>query len=304
MESAPGWGAPPDDEGGAEIEVPAAPVPRREELWASVPFPLLDGLPHSIGWQNWREKKGGLRFVTLRLGHFGVYKPVNRYPMSAEGWVEAWREFVALDPAAAERVRERLAQRSAALTAAPPEPVVAADTPPAKTERWLARVAMTNTFAGLGVGVRNGEVYRYPTFRPPALGLVQGAHAELIDPTKVQMVRAGLTSGLVFGPLIGPVALAPGLLRKSKSVAFVVCANGNFHEHKLDGTSAILAGRRDAARFNVLAGPEVAPAPPSAQRPALRAPAERLAEVSRLHDHGLLTDEEYEAKRAEIISEL
>jgi hypothetical protein len=31
---------------------------------------------------------------------------------------------------------------------------------------------------------------------------------------------------------------------------------------------------------------------------------ERLAEVTRLHDAGVLTDEEYQAKRAEIISEL
>jgi hypothetical protein len=33
-------------------------------------------------------------------------------------------------------------------------------------------------------------------------------------------------------------------------------------------------------------------------------PSERLVELTRLHDAGLLTDEEYQAKRAEIINEL
>jgi Short C-terminal domain len=105
--------------------------------------------------------------------------------------------------------------------------------------------------------------------------------------------------------LIGPFALAPGLLRKSKAVAFVVCANGKVHERKLDGTAAIRAAQRDAVKFNVLAGPAAAPGPAQAQPlPSPPTAGERLAEVTRLHDAGLLTDEEYQAKRAEIIGQL
>jgi hypothetical protein len=52
----------------------------------------------------------------------------------------------------------------------------------------------------------------------------------------------------------------------------------------------------------------VQPASPDAEvRPEASATpnaAERLAEVTRLHDEGLLTDEEYHAKRAEIIGQL
>jgi Short C-terminal domain len=302
MESAHSGGTPPSDEPGAEIDIPAAPVPTVDELWADVPFALLQGIRHSIGWQNWSEKKGGLRFVTLRLGRLGVYKPVNRYPMTDEGWAEAWREFAALDLAAAERVREMLIQRVAAAAAAPPEPAVSAEVP--FVAREPLHVRLHNSFGYLGVRVRGGEVYPYPTLGRPALGFVTGARAEITDPTKAQMVRAGLTSGLALGAVIGPFALAPGLLRKSKAVAFVVCANGNVHEHKLDGTSAIRAAQRDAAKFNALAGPEVAPAPLSAGPPVFGAPADRLAEVARLYDQGLLTDDEYQAKRAEIISQL
>lgn len=39
-------------------------------------------------------------------------------------------------------------------------------------------------------------------------------------------------------------------------------------------------------------------------RPYQKSAAERLVEVTRLHDDGLLTDEEYQAKRTEIISQL
>jgi cytochrome c-type biogenesis protein CcmH/NrfG len=43
---------------------------------------------------------------------------------------------------------------------------------------------------------------------------------------------------------------------------------------------------------------------PASEATALPTTADRLAEVTRLHDQGLLTDEEYQAKRAEIISDL
>jgi Short C-terminal domain len=306
MESTPGEGTPPSAEPGPEIDIPATPVPRRDELWANVPFALLYDTLHSIGWQNWREKKGGLQFVTLRLGRFGMYKPVNRYPMTDEGWAGAWRELTVLDAAVAERVRQKLEQRAAASPAPPPEPVIADDTASADREPWYVRMAKnaSNTYPHLGVRISNGEIYPNPTMGRPAIGPLKGAHAEITDPTKAQMVRAGLASGLALGPLIGPFALAPGLLRKSKAVAFVVCPNGNVHEHKLDGTAAIRAGQKAAVGFNARAGPEVTPTLVSPQQPAPAAPADRLAEVARLHDHGLLSDEEYEAKRAEIIGQL
>jgi hypothetical protein len=51
----------------------------------------------------------------------------------------------------------------------------------------------------------------------------------------------------------------------------------------------------DLAEQELQAGPAAAAAPTV---------EERLSEVTRLHDAGILTDEEYQAKRAEIIDEL
>lgn len=146
-------------------------------------------------------------------------------------------------------------------------------------------------------------MFPYPTFSQAAIGTVEGARAELTDPTKAQMIGAGLASGVAFGALLGPVALAPALLRKSKAAAFVVCANGRFDEKKLDGTMAIRLAQSDAVKFNVLVA---SVSPPATAEPPSRAlsPRERLMELTNLHEVGLLTDEEYQAKRAEIIIQL
>ncbi len=322
-----------DDDGTAEqpsepaVEdgIPPAPVPRESELWLNPPFavdPIFRGGVaesgrYSIGWQNWPEKKGGPGYVIIRRGALGVLKAANRYPLTDEGWAQAWQKLTELDPAAAGRVRDVLVQRTnapaqPASAPEPPAPANALAPPPAprrEKEAWSVRVA--NTFTGLGVRVRDGDVYPYPTLGQQALGPVAGARAEITDPTKAQMVRAGVASGMALGAVLGPLALAPGLFRKSKAVAFVVCANGRLHEKKLDGNAMIRAAQRDLARFNALAGSAAPPgstAPPPGHQPPSPPPSpsarERLAEIAALHDEGLLTDEEYQAKRAEIIREL
>jgi hypothetical protein len=343
-------GVPPQvGEPGTEDGIPATPVPRESELWLDTPFRLLDSTRYTIGWQRWPDGQGGPGFVTVRRGALGMYKIVNRYPLTGEGWADAWREFAALDVSAAEQVRNVLVQRAKAADLHQPgqvselpapshdagaEAVGAGErkrwnalTPDEKNTRrqeWralnpqerkervneIAEAAQRErmqkkgvAFYGLGVRVRDGQVYPYPTLGQPALGPAEGARAEITDPTKAQMVRAGLASGVALGAVLGPIALAPGLLRKSKAVAFVACVNGKLHEKKLDGTAAIRAAQRDAVRFNALTGSASAPvlAQPASKPPT---PGERLAEVTRLHNEGLLTDEEYQAKRTEIISQL
>lgn len=158
------------------------------------------------------------------------------------------------------------------------------------------------TFPGLGVRVRDGQVYPYPTLGRPAFGPAAGARVEITDPTKAQMIGAGLASGVALGSLLGPVALAPALFRKSKAVAFVVCANGKFHEKKLDGTTAIRAAQRDAVKFNALTGASDMP-PETAGQPHEDAAA-TLRKLAAMHDEGLLTDDEFAAKRAEVIARI
>jgi hypothetical protein len=116
-------------DGGADDSVPAMPVIRDTEKYASgIPFPLLDGIPRTIGWQWHRDAKGGPAFVTMSRGALGSLKVQERFPLTQEGWRDAWHSFARSDPAAAGKVAARLAARAAegdlraAAVLAPPPP--------------------------------------------------------------------------------------------------------------------------------------------------------------------------------------
>lgn len=94
--------------------VPAVPLVKHEELWFDTPKVLVDGGRYTIGWQRWPEKKGGPGYVTVRRSALGTFKIVDRYPLTDEGWAQAWMAFVKLEPAMAERARAVLAQRAEA----------------------------------------------------------------------------------------------------------------------------------------------------------------------------------------------
>jgi hypothetical protein len=96
----------------ANLAVPAMPAVSSEEIWFDSPFTLGEGGRYTIGWQRWTERKGGPAFVTLRRNAFGTLKIVQRYPLTAEGWTQAWRALVVLDPGAAEEARKALDQRA------------------------------------------------------------------------------------------------------------------------------------------------------------------------------------------------
>lgn len=114
-------------------------------------------------------KKGGPGYVIIRRGALGVLKAANRYPLTGEGWAQVWQKPTELDPAAAGRVRDVLIQRTTALAqpASAPEPPAPTNAlaprlaPRREKEAWSVRVA--NTLTGLGVRVRDGDVYPYPT---------------------------------------------------------------------------------------------------------------------------------------------
>jgi hypothetical protein len=95
--------------GGADV--PAPPAVRLGEIWLDTPNALIDGGRYTIGWQGWPEKKGGPSYVTLRRSALGTFKIVERYPLTGEGWAQAWLAFAKLDSAAAEKVLPVLAHR-------------------------------------------------------------------------------------------------------------------------------------------------------------------------------------------------
>jgi uncharacterized protein YbjQ (UPF0145 family) len=106
--------------------MPAQPVIRAHEHW-KIPFPIVDGPPCTLGWQ-W-QSPGQATFVIITRGQTGSYKVVERFPLTAEGWAQAWQAFTATDADAAEQVATAVAARNAA-AGSPREEQVPRDGPP------------------------------------------------------------------------------------------------------------------------------------------------------------------------------
>jgi hypothetical protein len=145
------------------------------------------------------------------------------------------------------------------------------------------------TFPALGVQVRGDAVQSYGApLGTGALGPLAGAEARLTEGS-----QAWSPGRAVFMP-VG----FTGLATKTKATAFVIFADGTYHETPLNGNAAVRAAQAEAVKFNLLAG---APAPPAQQQEDVAVVLRKLAS---LHDERLLTDEEFAAKRAEVIARI
>lgn len=145
------------------------------------------------------------------------------------------------------------------------------------------------TFPALGVQVRQGAVETYGApLGARALGQLAGAEARLTD---------GSQAWSPGRAMFMPVGFA-GLATKTKATAFVIFADGTHHETPLNDNATVRSAQAEAVKFNLIAGQ---PAPPVPQQEDVAAVLRKLAS---LHDEGLLTDEEFAAKRAEIIARI
>jgi len=87
---------------------PAMPDVAGYELYQGAPLLLVDsGVRLSLGWQV--DRKAGPCFVLARTG-FRV-SVTERFPLTDEGWAQAWAALVASDAAAAEAIAASLAKR-------------------------------------------------------------------------------------------------------------------------------------------------------------------------------------------------
>jgi hypothetical protein len=144
-------------------------------------------------------------------------------------------------------------------------------------------------FPALGVQVCGEAVENYGApMGSAALGPLAGAEARLTDgsqawsPGRAMFMPVGLT----------------GLATKTKAAAFVIFADGKFHETELNGNAVVRAAQAEAIKFNLMAA---ASAPPPQQQDDV---AVILRKLSSLHEEGLLTDDEFAAKRAEVIARI
>jgi hypothetical protein len=237
-------------------------------------------------------KKDGPCFVVARISAMGE-KVLDQFPLTADGWAQAWAALVKLDAGAAQAVAERLQEMLTADFAGKAE--------------WERQTQMFDAFLNAGgatvyrwLGVQvlegNGEVYTIGAHNPEVktntsrlLGSLAGAQA---------MVTDGSQAWSPGRAMFLPISLA-GLATKTKADAAVVFPGGTVHITPLDGNYAVREAQKQVVQFNALAG-AVAPAITEAASD----PAVRLRKLQELLDTGLVTQEEYEAKRAEIINSI
>jgi Short C-terminal domain len=251
----------------------------------------VTGQRYTVGWQN--AKKGGPCFLVARLGVVLDDKIVDRFPLTQDGWSRAWAALVKLDAGAAQAVARTLQERRATHT-----------TQIAETERQaqvyeaFITAGESAVFRAFGVQVlaAANSVYTIgyssaatKTNTSRLLGSLAGAQAVVTDGS-----QAWSPGRAIFLP----IGLA-GLATKTKADAVVVFADGTVHSVALDGNNVVRAAQKDAVQFNALAGASA----PAAAEPESD-PATRLRKLQELRDAGLLTQDEYEAKRAEIINSI
>jgi|GEM_PF-3449088 len=96
--------------------IPAMPVISPSEQVPGYPFPLLDGVSPTVGWQFQPTAKGGPVFVIMRRTGLGSLKVVESFPLTEAGWARAWQSLIKQAPAAVPQVLATLEARESAAT--------------------------------------------------------------------------------------------------------------------------------------------------------------------------------------------
>jgi len=266
-------------------KAPAMPTPSPGMLSRGTPH-LVDvgDYRYTLGWQDGRS---GPTFVVARIG-FISEKVVDRFPMTADGWAQAWTALVRLDADGARAVAEYLEERLAAENGTGPQAQMyeALVYSGATVFRWLSVQLLTGDNKVYSLGFHNAA-RQTDTSRP--LGPLAGAHA---------MVTDGAQAWSPGRAMFLPIGLA-ALATKTKANAAVVFSDGTVHLTSLDGNNAVREAQKQVVQFNALAA-AAAPTPTT----EVSDPAVRLRKLRDIRDAGLLTQEEYEAKRAEVIDSI
>jgi hypothetical protein len=238
----------------------------------------VPGQRHTLGWQ---DTKDGPCFVLVRIGVMGTPKVLDRFPFTEDGWAKTWLALVELDDGAAQAVADVVRKWRAADAARVAE---------------AERHGHTFLTLGVQVDVSEGKVYttgsdNAGTKTNPSrlLGPLAGSQA---------MVTDGAQAWSPGRAMFLPIGLT-GLATKTTADAAVVFPDGTVFTTALNSNAAVREAQKQAVQFNALAG---AAAPAATQ--AGSDPAARLRKLQELRDAGLLTQDEYETKRAEIINSL
>jgi hypothetical protein len=220
-------------------------------------------------------------------------KVLDRFPLTEDGWSQAWAALVELDASAAKAALDAIEKRAAARAAQTAE-----TERQARLYETFVRGGTVTAFRTLGVQVLAADDNVYTigwhdaatkTNTSRLLGPLASAQAMVTDGAQAWSPGRAMFLPLSF----------TGLATKTKADAAVVFPDGTVHIAPLNGNNEVREAQKQVVQFNALAGVSA----PVATEPR-GDPAGRLRKLQELRDADLLSQEEYEAKRAEVIDSI
>jgi Short C-terminal domain len=148
------------------------------------------------------------------------------------------------------------------------------------------------------------------------LGPLAGAHAEVTNPSRHHRAGAAVSASVfTMGTGLGPTGALVGLSKKSIAIAVVVFPDGTLHQHRLDGARAVQQAEVAAISFNAMAQAAVgggslpgarehltgAQAGDAAAPGSAVSAADEIKKLAELHAAGILTDDEFAAKKKQLL---
>jgi hypothetical protein len=297
--------------------VPPVPLIGPSEQLRETPYPLLDGLSPTIGWHFRHQGNEGPAFVILRRSAFGSLKVVESFPLTEDGWAKAWKSLAKQNPAAVPKVLETLATRQADASRLSRHSQET-DELDAQTLVSLPAVAYlggyvssTGIFAGQRYDVRflEDRLWVLPCRQAEVLAEVPYAQIEDVEIGGPGLVKTG--GGFVGGGF-GVQGAAEGMaiaavlnaLTTRTSITTILRIQGTGCELFLLHTKATPAQLRIELSRPLAAIRSTQATPPAVTTATGSDPAARLRKLQELRDAGLLTQDEYETRRTEIINSI
>jgi hypothetical protein len=161
----------------------------------------------------------------------------------------------------------------------------------------FVRVGTVTTFRALGVQILLGGDMVYTighhdvfseTNNSRLLGVLAGAQAIVTD---------GSQAWSPGRAMLMPIALA-GLATKTVADAAIVLPDGTVHTVALNGNNEVREAQKQVVQFNAFANVTTAVIEPDNDHTS------RLRKLQEIREAGLLSQEEYEAKRADLIASI
>jgi hypothetical protein len=283
-----------------------------------MPHPFRDTVSPTIGWRFRPPSKGGPVFSIIRRGSLGGLKVVEDYPLTEEGWLRAWQSFVKQNPAAVPVILEALEDRRTA--AARPMIDAAVNELEAHSQATMRSVAYLGGYvpeAAIIPGQRYDvrflidRLLVVPANQAQVLAEVHYSQVEVVDIGGPGLVRTGGgfvgggfgATGAIEGMAVAAVLNALTTRTSIKTIVRIqatTCELFLLHT-KVTPEQLRIELSRPLGAIRSARTTSAAGAAQHQVRATAPSPVEELTKLAAMLENGLLTREEFDLMKAQLL---